>query len=146
MEKSSEGIFVLCWLNIGIGLWKIITNLLYSSYFLWTTWVNKGQAVYDATNYAQVTTNEILNFAIGSIIWLGFLIFGFITIKLKDNGRKGLIIVSILAILILFVFPVFRYLFSCGYRQGILIPDPLPILYGINIFYFTRPKVKEQFK
>jgi len=146
MEKPSEGVFVLCLLNIGIGLWKIVTNLLYSSYFLWTTWINKGQTVYDATNYAQVTTNEILNFAIKSIIWIIFVISGIVALKIKNNGRKGLIIVSIAALLILFAAPLFRYLFSCGYRQGVIIPDPLPVLYIMNIWFLTRPKVKEQFK
>ena len=98
---------------------------------------------------------DVQHYGIRSLIWttfgMAYGICGFLLLKLKEPARKTIIILSVVS------FILFQVMESLYMMKG-LVRTTSPIIYYvlvcvpsfvlnlIPIYFFTRPKVKEQFK
>ena len=88
----------------------------------------------------------LLAFRVG-IIYPLFIISGILVLRLKEWGRKLLIFISWISLINISLFPYYVWpnIFSSKIYYGIAIASICIIPFIINILFFSRKRIKEQF-
>jgi len=149
VTDESKGITNFCILLIIIyictllvELWHIplaIFSSAYKEYFI---------KVFGEGTYAMNRLFEPL----GTIIIFAIILGATQSLKLKPKGRKLLILSSATYVVYHFVANISFFFVATDYWKFITsvsangLPQPTFVLSLFTIYYFTRPKVKEQFK
>jgi hypothetical protein len=142
--KRSDGILVLGIIATVFGMWGLIRHFsseliiltdpqLYSQ-MLQTRGAKAAQFYYFEAIY---TLTSFLLFIVG----------GFAVLKLKNWGRILLIATSAVEFVASLIFPyVWTLIMSDKYHKAFFLPTPFPILYAVNVWFFTKRRIREQFR
>lgn len=147
-KEIPDGILILSLLNIGNGIWNIIILLFVVGWDWASGMAAASSAAYDATNYVHLAQATVLRLLLPVFICSGFIVFGSMALKLRQMGRMGLVIISLIAFVLYSVIPIVRISFLAFKFRYYKCPsfEPLLVIHLLNLWYLTRPKIKEQFK
>jgi len=132
-KKRSKGVTVFAWFELILGIWIIFQFSGLTSLYM-SNGNSMEQLAYCITHHGEQPI-------FGTIL----IVAGILTLQLRPTGR----ILSILGFPLIFVFEVWKKIayyredFSSAFLGGIAIGF---IIVSIPVYFFTRPKVKEQFK
>mgnify|MGYP001616530196 CR=1 FL=1 len=144
-HRRSVGATVFAWLILVPNSILILICLL-----VFINSVLNPQSILDSFRRVEVYRGEIHNinsirelyfFMLeGLILWVPSFVGAIAVLRLKEWGRKLIIVVSLVSF-IYFSYRLIMHTVTFEVTAGMSL-----IFYVLIIYYFTRPKVKEQFK
>ena len=142
-NKRSDGVLVLGIIAIVFGIWSLLHD--FSS--LWLTLRDPEFYSHMLRNRgpkaAQLSYFESIYFLISYSL---FIVSGVAVLKIRNWGRILLITISSLAFVLGLILPyVWTRIMSDEYHKAFFLPTPIPILYVMNIWFFNKKRIREQF-
>jgi hypothetical protein len=142
-SKKSDGILVLGIIAIVYGMWSLL------HYFSSELLILRDPQFYPhmlqtrGLKAAQLHYFESVYFLISYPL---FIISGVAVLKIKNWGRILLITISSIEFALAFILPyVWTTIMSNEYHKAWFLPTPIPILYVMNIWFFNKKHIREQF-
>ncbi len=141
--KRSDGVLVLGIIAVVYGVWSLLHD--FSS--LWITLSDPQLYAHmlrtQGAKVAQFSYFESIYFLISYSI---FIVSGVAVLKVKNWGRIVLIIISSISFVLGLILPyVWTRIMSNEFHKAWFIPTPIPILYVMNIWFFNKKRIREQF-
>ncbi len=142
-NKRSDGVLVLGIIAIVYGIWSLLHD--FSS-----VWLSLG----DHHLYSAVVQSRgpkaaqlyYLDSIYNLVSYILFIIGGIAVFKVKNWGRILLITISSTSFVLGLILPyLWTTIMSDEYHKAFLLPTPIPILYVMNIWFFNKKRIREQF-
>lgn len=142
-DKRSDGVLVLGIIAVVYGIW----SLLHDFGSLWITLsdpqLHSQMLQTRGPKAAQLRYFESIYFLITYSI---FIISGVAVLKMKNWGRILLVTISSISFVLGLILPyVWTRIMSDEYHKAFFVPTPIPILYVMNIWFFNKKRIREQF-
>ncbi len=71
---------------------------------------------------------------------------GLAVLKMKNWGRILLVMISSAELVVSLILPyAWVTMMANEYHRARFIPTPIPIIYGMNLWFFNKKRIREQF-
>ena len=140
-NERSDGILVLGVIAVLFGIWSMVDYT--RSHILFISNPN----MYSQPEAVALTRVAYLGSLISLIIYPLFIIGGFFVLKLKNWARILLISISVIQMINSLISPYVwtRIMSYTSEQYATVIPNPILLFYIMNIWFFNRLRIKEQF-
>ncbi len=142
-DKRSDGVLVLGIVAVVYGIWSLLHD--FSS--LWIT-LNDPQ-LYSQMLQARGPKAAQLRYFESIYLLITYSIFivsGAAVLRMKNWGRILLVTISSISFVLGLLLPyIWTRIMSDEYHKVFFVPTPIPILYVMNIWFFNRKRIREQF-
>ena len=142
-NKRSDGVLVLGIIAIVYGIWSLL------HYFSSEWLILKDPQLYShmlrtrGPKAAQLSYFESIYFLISYSL---FIVSGVAVLKIKNWGRILLITISSISFVLGLILPyVWTTIMTNEYHKAFFLPTPVPILYVMNIWFFNKKRIRDQF-
>lgn len=142
-SKRSDGVLVLGVIAIVYGIWSLL------HYFSSELLILRNPQIYShilqtrGPKAAQLHYFESIYFLISHLL---FIVSGVAVLEIRNWGRILLITISSIEFALAFILPyVWTTIMSNEYHKAWFLPTPIPILYVMNIWFFNKKRIREQF-
>jgi hypothetical protein len=141
--KRSDGILVLGIIAIVYGIWSLLHDFSSEFRILRDPQLYSHMLQTRGPKVAQLYYFESIYFLISHPL---FIVSGVAVLKIKNWGRILLITISSIQFAIGLILPyVWTTIMTNEYHKAWFLPTPIPILYVMNIWFFNKKRIREQF-
>jgi hypothetical protein len=142
-SKRSDGVLVLGIIAIIYGIWSLLHYFGSELLILRDPQLYSQMVQTRGPKAAQLHYFESIYLLISYPL---FIVSGLAVLKVKNWGRILLVIISAIHFALLLILPyVWVKIMSNGYHQARFLPTPIPILYVMNIWFFNKKRIRDQF-
>jgi len=142
-SKRSDGVLVLGIIAIVFGIWGLLHHFGSSFIILRDPHLYSQMLQTRGPKAAQLYYFESIYILIS---YLFFIVSGIAVLRMKNWGRILLIITSGIVFATSLILPyVWTTIMSDAYHKAYFLPTPIPILYVMNIWFFNKKRIRDQF-
>jgi hypothetical protein len=143
-SKRSDGVLVLGIIAIVFGIWSLLHD--FSSIWL----PLRDHHLYSAmlqTQGPKAVQLYYFNSIYSLISYILFIVGGSAVLKIRNWGRILLVLTSVVDfVLSVILIPyAWKTVMSNEHHTVWLLPTPIPILYVMNIWFFNKRRIREEF-
>jgi len=141
--KRSDGVLVLGIIAIVYGIWSLLHYVSSELLILRDPQLYSQMLQTRGPKGAQLHYFESIYDPLMSLL---FMVSGLAVLKVKNWGRILLIVISSMQFAFSLILPyIWAATLSNEYHKAWFLPTPIPILYVMNVWFFNKKRIKDQF-
>jgi len=143
-NKRSDGVLVLGIIAIVFGIWSLFHDFISGWLFLRDHHLRSAMSEARGPKAVQL---YYFNYIYSLISYILFIVSGIAVLKMKNWGRILLVLTSAVEFVLSVILIPYAWttVMSNEHHTVSVLPTPIPILYLMNIWFFNKRRIREEF-